>query len=223
MYILQLLYIYSILQYLFCTCVEHKWTNTYTRTHTHMTRHVIIIIITITITILLLLLYIYVCEQIIYTYIHIYICEHIWTNGWPYTIWFPYDAWIHLYGLCIRVHHGHRNGFDRMTWKPGSWSWAWTTRGRPPSSRPWPQKISPIPCLHRASTSRASCRMASSWNSFEVDVSTWCADVNIRKPCKKMWENPWVSLSENDLEMVGLPHLSQDGCMAHSAAMFQGV
>jgi hypothetical protein len=40
-----------------------------------MTRHVIIIIITITITILLLLLYIYVCEQIIYTYINIY----MWT------------------------------------------------------------------------------------------------------------------------------------------------
>ena len=177
--IIMYIYIYSILQYLFCTFVEHKWTNTYTHTHTNDQ------------TCNYYYFYYYYYYYIIIVVIYIYICEHIWTNGWSYTIWLPYDAWIHLYGLCIRAHHGHLNGFDRMTWKPGSWSWAWTTRGRPPSSRPWPRKISPIPCLHRASTSRASCRMASSWNSFEVDVS-WCFHMMCwRQPCEKMWENPW--------------------------------
>ena len=68
--LLLLLYIYNILQYLFCTCVEHKWTNTYT----HMTRHVIIIIIIIVIiTIWLFVVIIYICEQIIYIlYVNIY-------------------------------------------------------------------------------------------------------------------------------------------------------
>ena len=46
-------------------------------------------------------------------------------------------------------------------------------------------------------------------------VWSWCFHMMCwRQPCQKMWENPWV-FPFRKWSMVGLPHLSQDGCMAH--------
>ena len=53
---------------------------------------------------------------------------------------------------------------SRRSEKLGSWFWAWTTLGRPPSSRRCRMKISLTSCPRRVSISRAWCRTTSNWS-----------------------------------------------------------